>query len=273
MKFSHAVMIRLPEKIKYDNKKMISKVNLTLAKQQLETLTEILKEAGINVIELAPEKKGNCMSLFPDDAAIVIHGTALLTRPKKQGARFEEIASILKELTWNVVKCDEKENGHYVILEGSDVLFTGKEIFVGIRKDGTNMEGATIVAKTFPDIPVMPIYLPSKLPLKHYFCMVKDGVLSYFKCKDSDIILERLNREATYRYQILSLDQDTSSNCLNVNDHLIFRGDVNETKFNVLKLPIELWGIDVSELIKIGGSLTRFCLMINKINSKKGILM
>ncbi|CEF64312.1 Amidinotransferase family-containing protein [Strongyloides ratti] len=266
-------MIRLPEKIKYDDKKVGSKVDLALAKQQLETLTEILKEAGINVIELAPEKKGHYLSLFPDDAAIVIHGTALLTRPKKQEGRFDEIAQILKELTWNVVRCEEKENGHSIILEGSDVLFTGKEIFVGIRKDGTNMEGASIVAKTFPDIPVMPIYLPNKLPLKHYFCMVKEGVLSYFKCKDSDIILERLNREATYKYQILSLDQDTSSNCLNVNDHLIYRGDINETKFNALKLPIELWGINVSELIKIGGSLTRFCLLINKINSKKGILL
>uniref|UniRef100_A0A0N4Z9T6 Dimethylargininase n=1 Tax=Parastrongyloides trichosuri TaxID=131310 RepID=A0A0N4Z9T6_PARTI len=272
MKFTHAIMIRLPEKVKYDDKKIGSKVDLMLAKKQLEALTEILKEAGINVIELAPEKKAHCITLFPDDAAIVIHGTALITRPKKQGARFDEIAQILKELTWDVVRCEEKENGHSIILEGSDVLFTGKEIFVGIRKDGTNMEGATIVAKTFPDIPVMPIYLPNKLPLKHYFCMAKEGVLSYFKCKDSDIILERLNREATYRYQILPLDQDTSSNCLNVNDHLIFRCDVNETKFNALKPPTELWGIEASELIKIGGSITKFCLMINKINSKKGIL-
>lgn len=35
-------------------------------------------------------------------------------------------------------------HGKQVYLEGSDVLFTGKEIFVGIRKNGTNTEGALV---------------------------------------------------------------------------------------------------------------------------------
>jgi hypothetical protein len=38
----------------------------------------------------------------------------------------------------------EQENGKNVVLEGSDVLYTGKEIFVGLRKNGTNTEGGLV---------------------------------------------------------------------------------------------------------------------------------
>lgn len=41
-------------------------------------------------------------------------------------------------------------------LEGGDVLFTGKEFFVGIS-EFTNEAGATAVARAFPEFPVCPI--------------------------------------------------------------------------------------------------------------------
>uniref|UniRef100_A0AC35UA70 Dimethylargininase n=1 Tax=Rhabditophanes sp. KR3021 TaxID=114890 RepID=A0AC35UA70_9BILA len=273
MKFSHAIMIRLPDKVKFENKKVASHFDLPLAKKQLEDLTQSLKEAGIDVIELAPEHKSRVEGLFPDDAAVVIHGTALITRPKKTGARLDELAVALKELTWNVIRCEDKINGKGVVLEGSDVLYTGREIFVGIRKDGTNIEGSIAIARSYPDIPVIPITLPSKLPLKHYICMVKDDVFSVIRSKDSEVVLERITREATYRYKVLFVEKEESVNCLNVNDHLIFRCDVHESKFGAVKPPVELWGVKGDELAKMsGGMLSRYCLLIKKINTKKGIL-
>jgi N-dimethylarginine dimethylaminohydrolase len=118
-------------------------------------------------------------SLFSDDAAIVINGTALLTRPKKiTASRLPEIKSVLKDLTWNIEETPEQEHGKAVILEGSDVLFTGKEIFVGIRKNGTNIEGALVVSRIFADLPVIPIQINAKMPLKYYVSVAADGVLT-----------------------------------------------------------------------------------------------
>lgn len=42
------------------------------------------------------------------------------------------------------------------LLSGSDVLFTGREFFVGLS-DHTNMEGALAVASTWPEYPCTPI--------------------------------------------------------------------------------------------------------------------
>lgn len=44
-----------------------------------------------------------------------------------------------------MVEAPSQINGKAVVLEGSDVFFTGREIFVGIRKGATNMEGALVI--------------------------------------------------------------------------------------------------------------------------------
>ena len=117
-------------------------------------------------------------SICPDDIAIVINGTALMTRPKKPNPRISEIRLMLKELTWSIVDTPEKEHGKTVVLEGSDVLYTGKEIFVGLRKHGTNIEGALVVGRVFADLPVIPITISTNLPLKYYVSVASDGVLT-----------------------------------------------------------------------------------------------
>lgn len=149
---------------------------------------------------MPPEDNSDAFTLFPDDAAIVINGTALITRPKKNNTiRSHEIKLILKDIAWQILETPELEHGKNVILEGSDVLFTGKEIFVGIRKNGTNMEGALVVGRTFPDLPVVPIQINGKLPLKYYVSVAADGVLTTSNEKEATNIkivsrLRRLSR-------------------------------------------------------------------------------
>ena len=98
---------------------------------------------------MPPEEDCSVQSLFADDIAIVINGTALLTKPKIKNkrnstSRANEFISHLNILAWQVVEAPTQLHGRQVVLEGSDVLFTGKEIFVGIRKNGTNTEGALV---------------------------------------------------------------------------------------------------------------------------------
>lgn len=55
-------------------------------------------------------------------------------------------------------------------LEGGDVLFTGKEFFVGIS-DFTNEAGARAVANAFPEFPCVPIKVSFRMSIAH--CKVK----------------------------------------------------------------------------------------------------
>lgn len=52
---------------------------------------------------------------------------------------------MLKQLAWQVVETPKvSKQRKVIVLEASDVLYTGKEVFVGIRRNGTNMEGALV---------------------------------------------------------------------------------------------------------------------------------
>lgn len=65
-----------------------------------------------------------------------------------------------KELDFPVETIDNPE----AQLHGGDVLFTGREFFVGIS-EVTNEAGARAVAVTFPDYPVTPIKVNSPITL------------------------------------------------------------------------------------------------------------
>ncbi|KHN74693.1 N(G),N(G)-dimethylarginine dimethylaminohydrolase 1 [Toxocara canis] len=269
MRYTHAVVVRIPNSVKLDEKK--GNVDFALAHKQLDDLSETLREAGVDVIELSPQENCSQQSLYVDDAAIVINGTALITRPKKAGARIQEISSVLEELSWQVVEAPANEHGKPVVLEGSDVLFTGKEIFVGTRKNGTNMEGALVVGRTFSDLAVIPITLPGVDPLKHYVSLVSTEVLAVGSSKEAKIVLQRIEREATFRYKTLTVEYDEAVSCFNVNDHIVYRQDTPDTKFQVLQEPLQVWGVTVSELVKLGSPVTRFCLLVKKMKALKSL--
>uniref|UniRef100_A0AC34QNA0 Dimethylargininase n=1 Tax=Panagrolaimus sp. JU765 TaxID=591449 RepID=A0AC34QNA0_9BILA len=265
MRYTHAIVVRIPAKVKFDDKKLGKTVDLIAARKEQEDLNETLREAGLEIIELAPdENTPEVFSLYPDDAAVVINGTALITRPKKGNVtRSQEIKLLLRDLAWKTLDTPETEHGKTVVLEGSDVLFTGKEIFVGIRKNGTNMEGALVVGRSFPDWPVVPIQMNGKMPLKYYVSVAADGVLTTCNEKEANNIKIKMEREASFRYKTLTLEKEDAVNCVSVNDHLIFRTDVGELKFGVLESPTELWGISAVELSKFGSPFSRFVLLFH----------
>lgn len=51
-------------------------------------------QAGTDIIELAPEESCLKQSLFVGDSAIIINGTALITRPKNPGSRAAEVSGL-----------------------------------------------------------------------------------------------------------------------------------------------------------------------------------
>uniref|UniRef100_A0A0R3RRP9 Dimethylargininase n=1 Tax=Elaeophora elaphi TaxID=1147741 RepID=A0A0R3RRP9_9BILA len=269
MRYTHAIVVRIPSNVKTERR---IKVDLALAEKQLEELCETLREAGVDIIELSPEERCVQQSLFAGDAAICINGTALITRPRKSGSRLLEIGNLLNQLAWQVVETPQfSENNKEIVLEGSDLLYTGKEVFVGIRKNGTNMEGALVVARTFSDLAVIPITLPGNQPLRQYVSLISADVLAVGSSKEAKQVIQRMEREATFRYKTLTVKHDEAVNCLNVNDYAIYRQDTPETKFQILHEPIQMVGITAGELAKIGSPISRFVLLTMKMKILKSL--
>lgn len=74
-------------------------------------------------------------------------------------------------------------------LDGGDVLFTGKEFFVGLSQR-TNEAGARAVAAAFPEFPVTPIRIPNKLlHLKDCISMAGVDILCVSSTAESQEIL------------------------------------------------------------------------------------
>ena len=104
------------------------------------------------------------------------------------------------------------------------------------------MAGAMQVARTFLDLPVVPVAIDSEEPLKHYVCLAAYGVLTgvltkrfrlllHFPtavgpCKTAQHVLQRMEREATFRYQTIHVESDEAVNCIHVNGYTIYRSDI-----------------------------------------------
>lgn len=77
-RYTHAVVCRLPLSLKTR-----SKIDLDEAKKQHENYVRLLRELGLDVIELPPDESlPECV--FVEDTAVVCNGTALITRPGAQ---------------------------------------------------------------------------------------------------------------------------------------------------------------------------------------------
>ncbi|CAI4221577.1 unnamed protein product [Auanema sp. JU1783] len=268
MTFTHALILRIPDQIRLEKK---IKAEIPLLQKQQEGLAETLRESGVDVIYIDVPEGISSEFFNVDDTAVVINGTALMCQPRNPGALYFEIKTVLTDICWTLHECPEQYNGKKVYLEGSDVLFTGKEIFVGIRKHGTNMEGAMFLAKIFCDLNVIPIQLGDKAgPLKSYVSMASNNILSIGVGKEAQQILKKMEQEATFQYQVIKIEEEDCVNCLFVNGRIIFRKDKNEPKFVSLQSAgVELWALDVSELVKIGTPFSRYCLLFKEIRTSR----
>ncbi|VDL69732.1 unnamed protein product [Nippostrongylus brasiliensis] len=272
MSFSHAVVVSVPNSLKFANKK--STLDIDSLRKESEGLVETLRESGVAVNEYRIADDSCVSSLFIGDAAVAINGTTILCRPKKPGISHAELRRILPSCCHSVQECPETVDGKAVVLEGADVFFTGREIFVGVRKHGTNFEGAKAVARVFCDHAVIPIQLSDKAQcLRYYVALAAPGILAIGTSKEAQNILKVLEAEATLRYKIISVEDDEGVNCMLVNKRLIFQRNKTAAKFTPLQSNgLELWTVDAADLLKAGSPLARHCFLIMDVKTSKGIL-
>lgn len=259
LKYTHAVVCRIPKTYGNDIES-----DYPRAKLQHEYYVKALRDTGIDVVELPPDISLP-MSGFVDDTAVVCNAIALMTRPGNH-TRLKEVEimrSVLKkELDLPIIDIADKS----AMLDGGDVLFTGKEIFVGVGKF-TNEAGARAVAAAFPEFPCMPIKVPENYHLKSLMSMAGPDIICVGAGKTPQDVLNRIKREATYSYQTLTVPEDHAANVLYVNGTLFHRSEKEiPASFKVFSEKLDFYrqSLDVSELAKRSCGLTSCCLLIRR---------
>lgn len=163
-------------------------------------------------------------------------------------------------------------SGDGACCEGSDVLFTGKEIFVGITGN-TNEAGAQSVAHAFPEYPttIVRVHAPPNNPrasLKDLMCMAGPNVIAVGSSEAAQRTLKEVKAVATYStYRLISLADDAAANCQYVNGSLIHLSDrqipnsigIFENKIDYNRVPIQM-----QELCRVGSPLSKMALFVGK---------
>lgn len=267
-RFNYAIVSRIPNSFADRGTKDEQRsIDVEQARFEHRQLVETLRKCEVNIIELQEDEDyKDCPCV--EDCAVVIGGVALITRPglKSRQGETKEIRRVLKnDLRLRIAEITNPD----AILDGGDVLFTGKEIFVGIGHN-TNEKGAVAVAESFPEYFVIPIYMDKiqALHLKSVCSMAGKQVLAMSTSKDGEDILKQIRDRAQFSYDVLKLENDAASNMLYINNRLVHRTreEINENSMSVLdeKILYPKHQVCVSELEKARANLSSLVLLIQK---------
>ncbi|KAI1300170.1 putative dimethylarginine dimethylaminohydrolase [Halotydeus destructor] len=261
-RYTHAIVCRVPDSF---NGAIGSSeaINLDEARREHEQYVNILRSLGVDVIELpADDKLPDCP--FVEDTAVVANGIALMCRPGHM-SRLREVdtmrAILKKELNMPIVEIADKS----AKLDGGDVLFTGREFFVGISQR-TNEAGARAVAAAFPEFPVSPIRIPqSLLHLKACMSMAGPDILAVSSTPEGQDVLRGIEAQASYQYNTITVADNTGAVVLYVNGTLVHRSEypetsrVYESRIDYPRMATKIW-----ELSKPQANLTCLSILIKK---------
>nr|XP_013189175.1 unnamed protein product [Amyelois transitella] len=258
--YTHAIVGKVTPVLR-----VTDRADLNDARRQHDCYLRLLRELNIEVVEVEipgtfPE------NVFLEDVAIVCHGIALLPKPNNtaEELKTKAIKEILrKDLGQTIIEVTDPD----AKIVGSDVLFTGREFFVGISET-SNEAGASAVAEAFPEFPCTPIKISKGAHnLKKYITVAGPDILCVGASKEAKELLKRMEREATFSYQTLSMTEDDAANCLYVNGTLVHRAieEIPES-FKVFceRIDFARRSICFSELAKISNGLSSCCLLVRK---------
>uniref|UniRef100_V9KTM6 N(G),N(G)-dimethylarginine dimethylaminohydrolase 1 n=1 Tax=Callorhinchus milii TaxID=7868 RepID=V9KTM6_CALMI len=244
-------------------------VDLAKAHRQHEMYVGVLRQRlGLQVVQLpAEETLPDCV--FVEDTAVVCGDTALLTRPGAPSRRkeVEAMKVALAELNLHTVEMTDET----ATLDGGDILFTGREFFVGLSKR-TNQRGAEILADTFKDYAVSTVPVTGSLHLKSFCSMAGPELIVIGSSEDAQKTLKFMQQMSEHRYDKLTVPDDTAANCVYLNipnkGHVLLHRSPEEFPesakvFEKLKEHM-LIPVTCSELSKVDGALTCCSVLLNK---------
>ncbi|XP_071421140.1 N(G),N(G)-dimethylarginine dimethylaminohydrolase 1 isoform X1 [Pithys albifrons albifrons] len=268
---THAVVRALPESLCRQALRRAAgpEVDFARAEREHQLYVGVLRgKLGLQVLELpADESLPDCV--FVEDVAVVCEETALLTRPGAPSRRkeVEAMKRVLESLNLNIVEMVDEN----ATLDGGDVLFTGREFFVGLSRR-TNQRGAEILADTFKDYAVSTVPVHDSLHLKGFCSMAGPNLIAIGSSEAAQKALKTMQQMSDHRYDKLTVPDDAAANCMYLNipskGHVLLHRAPEEYPesakvFEKLKDHM-LIPIANTELEKVDGSLTCCAVLINK---------
>ncbi|XP_042076606.1 N(G),N(G)-dimethylarginine dimethylaminohydrolase 1 isoform X3 [Maylandia zebra] len=173
----------------------------------------------------------------------------------------------LKDLNLNIVEMTDEN----ATLDGGDVLFTGREFFVGLSKR-TNQRGAEILADAFKDYAVSTVPVLEGLHLKSFCSMGGPGLIVIGSSEPAQKALKIMQQMSDHRYDKLTVPDDLAANCIYMNlpskGHVLLHCTAEEFPesakvFEKLKDHM-LIPMSNLEKVKVDGALTCCSVLINK---------
>ncbi|XP_061094463.1 N(G),N(G)-dimethylarginine dimethylaminohydrolase 1 isoform X2 [Conger conger] len=174
---------------------------------------------------------------------------------------------VLTELNLNIVVMEDE----MATLDGGDVLFTGREFFVGLSKR-TNQRGAEILADAFKDYAVSTVPVEGSLHLKSFCSMAGPGLIAIGSSDPAQRALKIMQQMSDHRYDKLTVPDDLAANCVYMNlpskGHVLLHCTPEEFPesakvFEKLKDHM-LIPVSNTEKVKADGALTCMGVFINK---------
>ncbi|XP_008936009.1 PREDICTED: N(G),N(G)-dimethylarginine dimethylaminohydrolase 1 [Merops nubicus] len=181
--------------------------------------------------------------------------------------KVEAMKRVLGSLNLNIVEMLDET----ATLDGGDVLFTGREFFVGLSRR-TNQRGAEILADTFKDYAVSTVPVHDALHLKSFCSMAGPNLIAIGSSEAAQKALKTMQQMSDHRYDKLTVPDDPAANCIYLNipskGHVLLHRAPEEYPesakvFEKLKDHM-LIPIANTELEKVDGSLTCCSVLINK---------
>jgi len=261
--YKRAVCCKLPRSLVDQALRMDashSPIDYENAVKEHSTYVKALEKLGLEVIVLeADESFPDCV--FVEDSAVVCNGKALITNPGHPNRKGETVAikKALENLGLEIMTMASPAD-----MDGGDVLFTGKEFFVGLSKR-TDKESAISLKEAFPMYPVHTVPIKEQtLHLKSMMSMVSDDIIAIGPSSSSELAVKVMKEKATFPYKFLKVSADAAANCLWINGTLVHRPSTEfpsiASDYESLNCPkIELSN---TELSKVDGALTCCSLLL-----------
>merc|ERR1711872_129656 len=269
--FNRVIVCELPDSYSTAALGLSEKVDIGKARHQWRQYVSALESLGCQVQVLPPDERfPDCV--FVEDTAVIVHGHALLTQPGDPSRR-DEIQNMRPVL---------EKQGLVVMgvtnpaakLDGGDVIFTGKEILVGLSSR-TNQEGVDAISEAFPGFPVTGIPVSGPLHLKTLITLCAPDTFAVSTQSGHSVTMyQRIQKLAKFQYKCLEVPDDMASNVIYMNGALLHKSwtesrEAAEIFCNYCSKtrpgdgPTKSIDLDLSEIEKAVGSLTCMSLRFN----------
>ena len=229
-------------------------IDVTRASVQHDRYEQALREAGCRVIRL-PADPASPDSVFVEDAAVVLHELAVVTRPGATSRRGETAAIADALMPYRSLRRIEEP----ATLDGGDVLIAGRRVFVG-ESGRTNTAAidqlGRILAPYGYDMRTVPI--TGCLHLKSAATLVDERTVL--------INPERLPSRLFEDFELVQVDpaEPDGANVLRINEHVICPSTYPRTRERLEQRGVTILSVDVGELIKAEGAVTCCSLVFDE---------